>query len=420
VTRGPMRWIVIGGGTAGCVVAARLSEDESNEVVLIEGGPDHGPGPVPDRGGAYLDDATRLVPDLAVVRRAGDEPVPYAQGFGLGGSTLIHGAVATPESGVFEFDHLMPLEEPQRLGTLGAAVLDADHRARPALLARRDGQRVTAADAYLRPSLHRPNLFVVTGSSVVQLGLSGWKVDRAITDDGIEYRADRFVVCAGAVGTPALLLRSRLDTPGIGEGIQDHPACTIALDLEPGTDVSAPMVSVLIERNGSQILTLNHLHHAPGHGALLAGQLHVTSQGRVTLPDRDGPPRVELNQLSTADDIAGLTDVVLDALRVSQLEALEPVIRRAYLDGDGTPASTLGDDPDLVREWAMANITGFNHLSSSCREGIVADQFGRVLGYDNLLICDASLFPRSPVRNPFMPTIQLAERLTSHWRQHGI
>lgn len=415
-----MRWIVIGGGTAGCVVASRLSEDESNEVVLIEAGPDHGPRPVPDRGGAYLDDETRLVPDLMVVRRAGDEPEPYAQGFGLGGSTLIHGAVATPDPGLFEFDHRIPLEQAQRLGTLGAAMLDADPRARPALLARRDGQRVTAADAYLRPALHRPNLFVVTESSVVELGLHGWKVDRAITAEGIEYRADRFVVCAGAVGTPVLLLRSNLDTPGIGEGLQDHPACTIALDLEPGTDVSAPMVSVLIDRHGSQILPLNHLYHAPGHGALVAGLLQVTSHGRVTLPDPDGPPRVELNQLATASDVAGLTDVVLDALQLAHLETLDPVIRRAYLDAEGTPASTLGDDPDLVRDWAIGNITGFNHLSSSCREGVVADQFGRVLGYDNLLICDASLFPRSPVRNPFMPIVQLAERLTAHWRQHGI
>ena len=54
------------------------------------------------------------------------------------------------------------------------------------------------------------------------------------------------------------------------------------------------------------------------------------------------------------------------------------------------------------------------------REGVVADQFGRVLGYDNLLICDASLFPRSPVRNPFVPIVQLAERLTSRWRRYGI
>ncbi len=142
--------------------------------------------------------------------------------------------------------------------------------------------------------------------------------------------------------------------------------------------------------------------------------------GRVTLPDREGPALVELHQLSTGHDVAGLTDVVLDALRIIELDGVREVVRSAYLDADGTPASALGDDPDRVREWATANITGFNHLSSTCREGIVADQFGRVLGYDNLLICDASLFAKAPARNPYIPVIQLAERLTAHWRRNGI
>jgi choline dehydrogenase-like flavoprotein len=412
------RWLVIGGGSAGCVAAARLSEDPANEVVLVEAGPDHGPAQVPDRGGAYLDDERRLVPELHVVRRPGGEPEPYVQGFGLGGSSLLHGGVATPDPGAFEFEHRMPLEPAARLGSLGEAVLAADPRARQAMLTRRNGQRVTAADAYLRPALHRSNLFVVTGSPVVELALRGWRVDKAITADGIEYGADRFVVSAGAIGTPTLLLRSRIDTPGIGEGIQDHPACTIAVELEPGTDVTAPTVSVLIDRSGSQILPLNHLSTAPGHGAIMAGVLAVTSSGRVSLPERDGPPLVDLQQLTTAHDVAALTDVVLDALRVLELDAVRDVVRSAYLDADGTPAASIADDPDLVRDWASTHITGFHHLTSSCREGIVADQFGRVLGYDNLLICDASLFAGAPPRNPYLPVIQLAERLTTHWRRH--
>lgn len=414
------RWLVIGGGSAGCVVAARLSEDPANEVVLIEAGADHGPGPVPDRGGPFLDDSARTVPDLMVVRRAGDEPVPYTQGFGLGGTSLIHGCIATPDPGDFEFDHLIPMEPALRLGSLGAAVLEADPRARPALLTRRNGQRVTAADAYLRPALYRPNLFVVTSSPVVELALRGWRVDRAITAEGIEYPADHFVVCAGAVGTPTLLLRSKIDTPGIGEGLQDHPACTIALELEPGTDVVAPTITVVIDRDGSQIVPLNHLNHMPGHGALMAGHMAVSSAGRVSLPDPSGPPLVELGQLATASDVAGLTDAVLDALRLIELDAVDEVVRSAYLDEEGTPASSIAGDPDRVRDWAVSNVTGFHHLTSSCPEGVVADQFGRVLGYDNLLICDASLFPSSPSRNPYIPVIQLAERLTAHWRRHGI
>ena len=93
-------------------------------------------------------------------------------------------------------------------------------------------------------------------------------------------------------------------------------------------------------------------------------------------------------------------------------------MRSAYLDADGTPAASIAEDPDRVRDWATTHVTGFHHLTSSCREGVVADQFGRVLGYDNLLICDASLFAGAPARNPYLPVIQLAERLTAHWRRH--
>ena len=106
---------------------------------------------------------------------------------------------------------------------LGGAVLDADSRARPATLIRRNGQRVTVADVYLRPALHRTNLMVVTESPVVSLALDGWRVARAITAEGIEYNADRFVVCAGAIGTPTLLLRSGLDTPGHRRGSAGPP-----------------------------------------------------------------------------------------------------------------------------------------------------------------------------------------------------
>ncbi len=414
-----VRWLVIGGGTAGCVVASRLSEDDTNEVVLLEAGPDHGPGAVPDRGGAYLQEPERLFPDVTVTRRQGDDPQPYPQGFGLGGTTLISGGLASPDPELFGVSNLLPIEKAERLGMLGAAVLDADARARPATLVRQSGQRVTVADVYLRPALLRTNLMVVTESPVVSLALDGWSVVRAVAADGVEYEADRFVVCAGAVQTPALLLRSGLDTPGIGEGLQDHPACAISVELGAGSDVEAPAITVVVDRGNRLIVPLNNLPRAPGYGALLGGVMSVSSVGRVSLPDREGPPLVELRQLSTSADVTALTDTVSDMLDLVASPPLQAVVRRAFLDDHGTPVATIAGDRDRIRDWAIANVSGFHHLSSTCREGVVTDPLGRVLGYENLFICDASLFPNAPPRSPYMPIVQMAERLSAAWRADG-
>ena len=413
------RWLVIGGGTSGCVVASRLSEDTRNEVVLLEAGPDHGPGPVADRGGAYLDEPTRLHPEGEIVRRQGGDPEPYPQGFGLGGTTLISGALASPDPELFAVSHLLPIEKAERLGMLGSAVLDADARARPATLVRHNGERVTVADVYLRPSLLRTNLMVVTGSPVVSLALEGWRVARAMTADGIEYEAARFAVCAGAIQTPALLLRSGLDTPGIGEGLQDHPACAITVELGAGSDVEAPAISVFVDRGNRLVVPLNNLPRAPGYGALLGGVMAVSSVGRVSVPDPDGAPLVELRQLSTSADVNALTDAVTDMLELLDTEPLQAVVRRAFLDDHGTPVASIADDRDRIRDWAVAHVSGFHHLSSTCREGVVTDPLGRVLGYENLFICDASLFPKAPPRSPYLPIVQMAERLSAVWRADG-
>ena len=53
---------------------------------------------------------------------------------------------------------------------------------------------------------------------------------------------------------------------------------------------------------------------------------------------------------------------------------------------------------------------------TTCRDGIVTDPYGRVLGYDGVFVCDASVFPTIPNRNPYLSVVQLAERMTRQWR----
>jgi choline dehydrogenase-like flavoprotein len=284
------------------------------------------------------------------------------------------------------------------------------------MLVRRDGQRISAADTYLRPAMARQNLMVITNSPVVRLALSRWKVERAITASGIEYEADRIVLCAGAIGTPTLLLRSGMDTPGVGEGLQDHPSCTFTLELEAGSDVDAPVISTMLIHGAGQILPLNHLPDAPGCGALLASLMVVSSTGRLTLPDPDGPPVIELEQLSHSADRMGLADVARDAVRVLATPAMREVVRRVAIDEYGTSLEAIWDDSARFGEWVTSSSHGLYHISSTCREGVVTDPFGRLLGYDGVYICDASLFPRVPPRNPYLPVVQLAERLATRWR----
>ena len=412
-----MQWLVIGGGTAGCVVAARLAEVASNEVTLLEAGPDHGPDHVRTDVGLYLDDPTRWHDTCNVIRRAGGVAEHYWQGRGLGGSSLLNGPVTVANPADAGIEHLMPMEPPVTLGPLGAAVVAADPDARPVLLARRGGRRVSAADAYLRPRANWPNLTVVDNSAVAHLIMDGRSVCGAVTESGIEHRAERVVVCAGAIRTPTLLLASGVDTPGVGEGLQDHPAFAITLQLAPEViDPTVPNIVVAIDRPGTQILVMNHLPGAPGHGALIGALMTPTSVGRVTHDPVTGTSSVELNQLATDTDVERLVTLVLEMLGLCSHPAVRVVAPLAMIDARGTPAGSLNEDRDAVRAWVLSHLTGYHHVAGTCRRGTVTDVWGAVRGYDGLYVGDASLFDGVPPINPYLSVVTLAEQLSAHWR----
>ena len=90
-----MRWVVIGAGTAGCVVAARLADDPSNDVMVIDRGPDLTTAGTPpairsiDYTAALASD--RIDREHPVRRTPFGEPIGYAVGRGVGGSSAVNG-----------------------------------------------------------------------------------------------------------------------------------------------------------------------------------------------------------------------------------------------------------------------------------------------------------------------------------------
>ena len=411
------RWLIVGGGAAGCVVASRLSEDLANDVTLLEAGPDHGLDHSADDVGLFLDDPDRWHDDSTVIRRADGPAEHYWQGRGLGGSSLVNGPVMVPNSDDADITQLLPIEPPVTLGAVGRAVMVAAPDAEEVLLARSDGQRVSAADAYVRPFRDRPNLTVIGDSPVARLLVDARSVWGVTTGAGIEHLADRVVMCAGAIHTPALLLASGIDTPGIGAGLQDHPAFAITLELAPeAIDPTAPSIVVTVDRAGTQILAINHLPGAPQYGSLIAALMTPTSVGRVTVGASHASPIVELNQLATEADIERLTDVALDAIELAIHPAVRTVAPRAFVDDQGTRVESLGSDRDAVSDWLLTHLTGYHHVAGSCRRGVVTDEWGAVRGYRGLYIGDASLFDGVPPINPYMSVITLAERLSAQWR----
>ena len=306
-------YVIVGAGSAGCVLADRLSADGTARVLLVEAGTaTAGTRPevqvpilFPRLFGGDLDWNFSTVPQPGL----GDRAIPIPRGKAVGGSSVINAQLWTrghradydgwAQAGLDGFGHddLQPYFDraEQRISLSGLryplpvtpAFVDACARLgyTPAAevqegyaLARathRDGLRHSSADAYLAPARERSNLTVLADTLVHRVLFEG---TRAVGievegESGTEtLRAAREVILsAGAVGSPHLLLRSGVgpaaelaphgipvvrDLPGVGRDLTDHLLVPLAFEAQgfwsPGSGTSPEQIDqYLSDRHGS-------------------------------------------------------------------------------------------------------------------------------------------------------------------------
>ena len=277
-------------------------------------------------------------------------------------------------------------------------------------------------DAYLAPVLARPNLTIVTEQVVDKVVVDRRRAVGVRLADGSEVAAQRVVLAAGAIHSPAILLRSDVDTLGLGEGLQDHPSVSFTLELSEPVQVptDALVTATVLEHEGLQLLPMNHLgtgDDVRGLGVLMAAVMRPHGRsGIVRLASRDpmAHPEVGFNLLHDRRDVDQMVDAARLAMMMLERPAFLEVVERVYVDDQGTGVDALVDD-DTLRSWAVAAGGDYVHASGTCAMGRVVDRSGAVIGYESLHVCDASVFPSIPDVNTHLPTTMLAERLVAMW-----
>jgi choline dehydrogenase len=501
-------YVIVGAGSAGACLAARLSEDPRARVLLLEAGPDY---PSCEATPAALLEAR---PNLSGAYDWGFEahPVPersgpYHRGKLVGGTSAINAALAvrgTPAdfddwaargNPLWSWDSVLPyilrLENDQDYrdaihGTGGpvpvvrwrteewtaeqrafyhacraAGFADLPDHNHPqaegvgsAPMNRIGLQRVSTARAYLDPVRQRPNLTIRSHCLVDQVRFSG---EQAVgVDLGYEtVYANRILLSAGAIGSPAILLRSgigpardlmalgiapRLDLPGVGAQLWDHPSAPLWLAPQQGVgDPSAPYFQVMArytERGdaGSSDMFLvmagcTGVTDAPVIQAAVGGPvafaicpvlMQPRSVGRLTLVSADPhqQPVIDLNFLGDAEDLRMLMAGLRRAWDIARRQEMRSVVARVADLDDAMVASD-----DALAAYVRANVDTFCHALGTARmgatddAGAVVDEQCRVRGMAGLWVADASVIPAPPRVPPHLITIMIAERVADYLKQ---
>jgi choline dehydrogenase len=425
--------VIAGGGAAGCVLAARLSEDPDRRVCLVEAGPDYGHYEE-GRWPADLLDACHVALSHAWATDREDRSQLRAR---VIGGCSAHNVCVAIRGVPADYDEWpgwsYALVEPyleraeQTLGVrefaqeeiapFHQAWLDAGRRAGLGGGAHpvntRGSTRWHAGFAYLDQARDRPNLTIRAETLVDRVEPERGRV----TTSRGELEAHVIVVAAGAYGSPGILLRSGIgpgldhDLP-VGEMLSDHVgvgfswAATHQLvedtrAFEASHPLFGPQDSLWTEGQEAFLLPWLEWSEDVLNPSGVVFVMKPRSKGRVSLhgPSPDAPLRI---------DHGFLTDP-LD--REALLEAAERMRSLASELGDHL-GPELRPGPEIELEaWVDTEARGFFHPVGTCGIGRVVEPDGKVIGLDGLYVCDASVMPTIPRANTHISTIAVAERI---------
>lgn len=520
-------YVVVGGGSAGCVIASRLSEDPSVRVCLLEAGGD-GRNLLIRIPLAFVAGMPRginswnyqTVPQAGFANgRRGFQP----RGKALGGSSTINAMIyahghpsdfdhwATLGNPGWGFDDVLPYftksenntvhRDSRYHGTTGP--LQVSNLRSPSPLnkvflkacqsqgipynndyngaqhfgcydvqvTQRDGERHSAAAAFIHPNLDRPNLEVRTKAHVTGIVFDGRRAT------GVSYRRGRqaqtvrarreIIMSAGAFGTPQILMASGvgpgahlqqlgitpvLDAPGVGQNLQDHISALLIYQARTseGTVGISPIGAARLakaawqwRRHRTGMLTScaaesgayyrtspdvevadmemelivgkgdDHGRKPPiGHGYsahLLLARPRSLGEVRLASPDTKVAPLIDPRYFSDPYDMPTLVKGTQIALDVMNDAAFDPYRGEMVIRYDR-------NDPAQIEETLRAHADTEYHPCGTAKMGpdtdpmAVVDPTLRVRGIDGLRVADASIMPTVPSNNIHAPVLMIAEK----------